>query len=277
VLLLGTIFFNYDWLRNIFMGLGLLLLAYVVSAFLARPDWGAALHATVIPTLPTTLPAAAAAVALLGTTVSPYLIVWQAEGEREAHRSRRQFQLAVLDVTVGYVASNLVSYFIIVTTAATLFVQHRSIATAADAAAALRPVAGDLASTIFAIGLLGAAVLAIPMFPISIGYTIGGALNWPCGLSAPFHEARGFYVIVALAFLSGGAAAFLGIDPILALFYSQILNGLSMPFMIVILFLLTNDRRVMGDDRNGRYYNVWLVLSALIMAVAAVWLVAGLV
>ena len=275
VLLLATItvFFNFQGLRNVFLAVGMLLLAYVVTAFLVHPSWSGALRATVSPEIPKGVPAIEAAVALLGTTVSPYLLLWEAEGEREAHRTRRQFGLAEIDVTLGYIASNVVSFFIIVTTAATLHVHHQSIATAADAAAALVPLAGNLAGVVFAAGLLGTGLLAVPMFAISTGYVVTEIVGWPAGLSTSVHEARGFYAVLLLAFLSGGLAVVLDVDPIVALFGSQILNGFLMPILVAVLFVLANDRRVMGRDRNGPYYNVWLVVTFVVMAAGAALLV----
>lgn len=277
VLLVITLFFDFQEIRIFFLVIGLLLLAYVATAFLAHPDWGTAVRDTVIPQLPSGLSQLEVAIALLGTTVSPYLIFWEAEGEREEHRTGGQFALAELDVTAGFVTSNLVSYFIIVTTAATLFAHHQRISTAADAADALRPLVGDLAGVIFAAGLLGAGLLAVPMFAISIGFIVAEVAGWPHGLSEHPSEARGFYVVLTLAFLSGAAAALLGVDPIVALFDSQILDGLLTPLLIALLFLLANDQRVMGNAENPRYYNVWLVISFIVMSVGALWLIAGLV
>ncbi|MGH2459222.1 MAG: Nramp family divalent metal transporter [Chloroflexota bacterium] len=277
ILLLVTVLCSYRGLRNVFLVIGLLLLSYVVTAFLVHPDWGAALRHTVIPTVPSQLVEIEAAVALLGTTVSPYLLFWEAEGEREAHRTRRQFRFAEVDVTVGYVASNVVSYFIVVTTAATLFVTHQQIRTAADAAMALRPLAGDLAEAVFAVGLLGAGLLAVPMFAVSSGYIATGMLGWQSGLSKTPAEAPGFYAILSVAFLSGGLAAVIGVDPFLMLLYSQILDTFLMPILIVVLFLLVNDRQVMGNERHSRYYNGWLVASCLVMTAGAILLVTHLI
>lgn len=277
ILLLITVLCSYRGLRNFFLVIGMLLLSYVVTAFLVHPDWGAALRHTFVPTIPSQLAEVEAAVALLGTTVSPYLLFWEAEGEREAHRTRRHFRLAELDVTAGYVASNVVSYFIIVTTAATLFVNHQSIRTAADAAVALRPLAGDLAETVFAVGLLGTGLLAVPMFAVSSGYIATGMLGWQSGLSKKPNEAPGFYAILSVAFLSGGLAAVIGVDPFVALLYSQILATFLMPILIVVLFLLVNDRRLMGNEPPSRYYNLWLVVSFLVMVAGATLLVAHLI
>ncbi len=277
LLLMVTVFASFRWLRNIFLVIGLLLLSYVVTAFLVRPDWGEVLRATFTPSLPRGLPEAAAAVALLGTTVSPYLLFWQAEGEREAQRTQRQFALAEVDVTVGYVASNLVSYFIVVTTASTLYLHQETIRSAADAAIALRPLAGDMAQTIFAVGLIGAGLLAVPMFAISIGYIVAETFDWSSGLSKRPAEASQFYAVLAIAFLSGGLAVVLGVDPIVALFASQVLNGLLMPILILILALLANDSRVMGSDCNTPYYNVWLAIAFVVVVGSAALLVASLI
>jgi Mn2+/Fe2+ NRAMP family transporter len=276
LLLVVTVFSDFPWLRNIFLAVGVLLLAYVVTAVLVRPNWSEVLRSTFIPSLPGNLQEAAAAVALLGTTVSPYLLFWEAEAEREVRRTRLQIVFAEVDVTVGYVASNFISYCIVVTTAATLFVHHQMIRTAADAAVALQPLAGDLAGVIFAVGLLGTGLLAVPMFAISIGYIVAEMFDLPAGLSKSPSEAPGFYAALGTALLSGGLAAFLGVDPVVAMFDSQILDGLLMPVLIVILALLANDSRVMGADRNTPYYNFWLVTAFVVMTSAAALLVAAL-
>ncbi len=277
LLWLMTVFFSFRALRIFFFAIGLLLLSYVVTAFLVHPDWGEALRQTFIPSVPRNVDEAKAAVALLGTTVSPYLLFWEAEGEREAHRTRRQFAQAEVDVTTGYVTSNVVSYFIIVTTAATLFVHHLSIQTAADAAAALRPLAGPFAEEIFAAGLLGTGMLAVPMFAISSGYIACEVLGWRSGLSRQPSEAPGFYGVLTAAFLSGSVAVFLGVDPIVALLDSQILDGFLMPILIIVLFMLVNDRRLMDGERPARYYNVWLIVAALVMVGGASLLVLNLI
>jgi Mn2+/Fe2+ NRAMP family transporter len=277
LMLVVVVISDFRGLRNVVAIAGLLLLAYVVTAFLAHPDWGEALHGTFIPTLPTTTFGLAAAVALLGTTVSPYLVVWQTEGEREVQRTNRHFRFAVVDVTAGYVASNVVSYFIIVTTAATLYVHHQSITTAADAANALRPLLGPLASLIFGIGLLAAGALAIPMFAIANGYVVCELLDCSSGLSKSCGEAPVFYGVLALALLGGSGAALLGVDPIVALFDSQVLNGVLMPLIILVLTLLVNDHVVMGAHRSTSYFNVWLVISFVIMAAGAAMLIRQLV
>lgn len=277
VLMLATVFFSFQKIRTFFLVIGLVLLSYVVTAFLAHPDWVLALKSTVVPVLPSGLNQLEAAVALLGTTISPYLIFWEAEGEKEEHRSRKQFVLAEIDVTGGFIASNVISYFIIVTTAATLFVHHQHITTAADAARALEPLLGNLAGVVFALGLLATGVLAVPMFAITIGFVVAEVFKWPAGLSLSFGQAKSFYLTMIVAFLSGGLAAFIGVDPIVALFDSQILDGLLTPILIVLLFLLVNDRRIMSGTVNPRYYNVMLVISFVVMTVAAVALIIQLV
>jgi Mn2+/Fe2+ NRAMP family transporter len=238
-LLVLTVFCNFRWLRNLFLLVGLLLLAYIVAAFLVHPDWKLALRGTFIPLLPNTQAELIAAVALLGTTVSPYLLFWEAEGEREADRGR--------------------STCII-----------RLIATAADVAAALEPFASNLAAIIFAVGLLGTGLLAMPMFAISIGYIVAEALERPSGLSRTPRQAPVFYSTLILAFLSGSVAVLLGIDPITAMYDSQVLDGLLMPALLVVLARLVNDRHVMGPFRNTRYFNFWLIVSILVMGIAAV-------
>jgi len=277
VLLAVTVFLDFKWLNRVLMVVGLLLLTYVVTAFMARPDWEQVLHSTVTPVLPRGLDQLQAAVALLGTTISPYLIFWQVQGEKEDHRTLRQFRTAESDITAGYVVSDIVSFFIIVTTATTLYVHHQSIQTASDAALALRPLLGDAATTIFALGILATGMVAIPLFPITTGFIVANIFGWPLGLSRSPREAPGFYGVIAVGFLLGGLGALVGIDPIVAMFDSQILDGLLGPVLIVILFLLVNDHRVVGKHRNPLYYNVMLGASFLVMAAGAVMLLSQLI
>jgi Mn2+/Fe2+ NRAMP family transporter len=212
---------------------------------------------------------------LLGTTISPWAVLWQAQGEREARRDRAQLLHTTIDVSSGYVGSNLFSGFIVVTTAATLAAGHHSIRTASDAAIALQPLAGSLATTLFALGILGAGLLAVPMYAICSGFAVAETFGWTAGLSTAPGKAGRFHAAVAAALLSGGLSAFLGVDPILALFYSQILTAMLMPILVVVLLLLANDRRVLGAQRNPRYYNVWLVLTILVMSAGAAFLLVG--
>jgi Mn2+/Fe2+ NRAMP family transporter len=277
LLLVLTVVCDFAWIRRIFITLGLLLVSFVVAAFLVQPDWGLVVRGTLIPTMPSSPAELATMLAVLGTTVSPYLVIWQAEGEVEARRTYGQFDMATLDVTVGYVASNVVSYFVVVTTAATLHATHTSVATAADVANALGPVAGERASIVFALGLLGSGLLAVPMFPISIGFIPNEIFGWDGRLSRRPWEAPRFYAVVAVAFLAGGLAAFLGVDPIVALFDSQLLNGLLMPVVILVLALVVNDRQVMGAFPNTRYYNIWLGISFVVMATCSIAFLLGLV
>jgi len=277
LLLSATVILNFREIRLLYLAVGTLALSYVAAAVLVRPDWGAVLRGTFLPSLPATLAEAAAAVALLGTTVSPYLLVWEAEGEREVARTRLDLRLAEIDVTLGFVLSDLISYVIVVTSAATLFTQHHAIQTAADAAIALRPLAGGLASTIFAVGLLGAGLLAVPMFAISSGFVVAETLGWPAGLSRPCREAPGFYAAVGLAYLSGAAALVPGVDPIQLMLASQILGGFLMPALVAVLALLANDPAVVGAARNPPYYNAWLAASFVVMTAAAGLLVYQLI
>jgi len=278
---------SYRLIANIFKWLTLALFAYIAAAFFARPDWGEVLRASLIPTLHFDATFLAIVVAILGTTISPYLFFWQAsqEVEEEISVGRKQLwqrkgatnnelKYAAWDVNIGMLLSNAVMYFIILATAATLFKAGKTdVQTATDAAQALRPIAGDAAGLLLAVGLIGAGFLAVPILTGSAAYAVSEALGWQFGFDQKVAKAKQFYAVIAASTLVGMLINFTGIGQIAALFWTAVINGFLAPPLLVVLMLVANNRTVMGKRVNGWLVNLLCGVATLIMFAAAIALV----
>jgi Mn2+/Fe2+ NRAMP family transporter len=236
-----------------------------------------------LPTVQGTPRFLATLVALLGTTISPYLFFWQASQEVEekiAMGRKRLWQrrgatdgelrYAAWDVSLGMLFSNAVMYFIILATAATLHRDGRTdIQSAEEAAQALRPLAGEAASVLFALGLVGTGLLAVPILTTSAAYAVAEAFHWECGLDKRAASARGFYGVMTASTLVGLGINFLGLNPVEALFWVAVVNGLLAPPLLVLIMLIANNRAIMGNRVNGLGLNVlgWLTTAAMFAAV----------
>ncbi len=274
---------SYRLIARIFKWLTLALFAYIGSAFFARPDWGQVLSSTLIPTIRLDQTFLLALVAILGTTISPYLFFWQATQEVEEEMSMgrtqlwrrkgatdRELQYAALDVNVGMAFSVLVMYFIMLATAATLHQAGKTdIKSATDAAEALRPLAGDLSSILLAIGLIGSGVLAVPILSGSAAYALSEAFGWKYGLDRNPAKAKQFYAVIAVATLVGVGIDYLGINPIDALFFTAVINGFVAPPLLVMIMLVSNNKKIMGKRTNSRLTNVLGWGAAVVMFLAA--------
>jgi Mn2+/Fe2+ NRAMP family transporter len=259
------IFGSYRLIANTFKWLTLALLAYVVDAFIVHPDLAETLRATAIPTFSLDPIYVTTVVAILGTTISPYLFFWQSSEEieeqiemgRKTKRSRRgasvsELRYSSIDVNVGMAFSNVVMYFIILATALTLFKSGKTdIKSAADAAEALKPLVGDFAGILFAAGMIGAGLLAVPVLSGSAAYAIAEAFGWKYGLDVHWSRAKPFYAVIVIATLAGVAMNFMGINPIDALFYSAVLNGIVAPPLLVMVMLAARNPKVMGKQTIG--------------------------
>ncbi|HSP10307.1 MAG TPA: divalent metal cation transporter [Candidatus Dormibacteraeota bacterium] len=263
-----TIFLDYKVVTKYLLWLAGVFATYIVAAILARPNWGQVLRSLVVPHISMSPTFMLSAVGMLGTTITPYLFFWQASGEVEERRGVQHMGRSKVDVVVGMIWSNVIAFFIIVATGAVLFSHHTAIRTAADAAHALEPVAGPYASLLFGIGIIGAGLLAIPVLGASAAFGVAGLAGWRRGLGRNPRNAPQFYVVIGLAFLIAMELAISSIDPIKALFYSQVLDGLIAPVLIVLMLLVTSSRKLMGDFVNGPWTNVIGWASALVMVVA---------
>jgi NRAMP (natural resistance-associated macrophage protein)-like metal ion transporter len=272
---------SYRAIARVFKWLTLVLLAYVATAFVADVDWRQALDATLIPHAERSRNFFSLLVAILGTTISPYLFFWQAAQEVEEERAMgRDFarrrgataeELAACrtDVVTGMFASNAIMYFIILTTAATLHAHGRtSITTAQQAAEALRPVAGAAAYWLFTLGLIGTGMLAVPVLAGSCAYAIAEASAWRGSLDRRPWQARKFYLVLAIAVILGIALTYTGFDAIKLLFTTAVVNGILAPPLILIVLLLTSNRDVMGDAVNPPLlaFAGWIAFAVMVAA-----------
>jgi Mn2+/Fe2+ NRAMP family transporter len=262
--------------------LTLVLFAYVAAAFSVHIGWGKVLASTFIPRVTWDHDFILMLVAVLGTTISPYLFFWQASLEVEERRIKERkkeaplpsgaqstaarFQPIVVDTWVGMALSNVVGFFIIVTTAATLHAHHvNNISTAAEAAEALRPLAGSLAFFLFSLGIVGTGLLAIPALAGAAAYAIGETLGWKSSLGLRLGRARGFYLIVGGATLIGSLGAMSPVNPITMLVWSAVVNGVvAVPLMVGMMMVITN-RAIMGKFAASRVLATFGWLATLLM------------
>jgi NRAMP (natural resistance-associated macrophage protein)-like metal ion transporter len=256
---------SYRLIARIFKWLTLALFAYIAAAFLAHPNWSAVFRATLIPTVQWSAAYWATLVGILGTTISPYLFFWQAAEEVEEDialgkstveqrqgASHRELRRSRNDVITGMFFSNLVMYFIILTSAATLHAHGKTtVSTARDAAEALRPLAGDGAYWLFSLGLIGAGMLGVPVLVGSCAYAIAEAADWVGSLEVHPPLAHGFYAVIAVAMALGLGLNYAGLNAVRMLFWSAVLNGALAPPLLVLVVLLTSRADVMGEHRNG--------------------------
>jgi NRAMP (natural resistance-associated macrophage protein)-like metal ion transporter len=278
---LSEIVVPYRIFANYLKVLTLALFAYVVDAFYAKPDWGEALQRTVLPAFKLNASFTATFVAVLGTTISPYLFFWQASEEveelhrqHEARASEAELRRSIWDVDAGMLLANLIFYFIVLTTAATLYPAGiHDISSARDAAEALRPLAGDQATVIFAIGFIGTGLLSIPVLAASAAYAVAEVFDWREGLEESPRQAPQFYLVIALSTAIGLGIALSGVGAIRALFAAAIINGVTAPLLIFAIVVIANDSRIVGHHRNGLLSNVFGVAAGAIMLAAAIGMV----
>ncbi|MBK8315276.1 MAG: Nramp family divalent metal transporter [Acidobacteria bacterium] len=270
IILLLLIFASYRNIARIFKWLTLVLFAYVGSAFLAHPQWSEVIRATLLPKISLDSGYLMTLVAILGTTISPYLFFWQAAEEVEEEKSmgrktvgqrmgasRKELKNARNDVVFGMSISVIVFYFIILTTGATLYKAGlRDIQTAREAAEALRPLAGDAAYILFAIGLIGTGFLGVPVLAGSAAYAISEAGAWRSGINEKPRMAKKFYSVVAFSMFAGMALEYSGVNAIKMLFTAAVVNGLLAPPLLVIIMMISNNPKVMGEHVNGRMLNL---------------------
>ena len=272
-----TIFLDYKIVSKYMLWLVAVFGTYIVAAVLARPDWGDVVRSTFLPKISLSPDYLLGAVALLGTTITPYLFFWQASGEVEEKRGVQSLSRTNVDITAGMIFSNLIAFFIIVATGTVLFSHHATIHSAADAAKALEPFAGRYATALFSIGIIGAGLLAIPVLASAAAFGVAGLAGWRRGLGRNPKNAPQFYVVIGVSFLVAMELAISAVDPIKALFYSQVLDGIIAPVLIVLMLLLTSSRRLMGDFVNGLPTKVfgWAAVAVMVLAdVALVYQIA---
>jgi len=283
----ATIRLQYQQIANVLKWLVLVLFAYPITAFVVGADWGQVLRHTLIPSMPHTRNEWATLVAILGTTISPYLFFWQTSEEVEEEKSAGQSTLAQrrgatteelelrnIDVGVGAFFSNMVMFFIILTTAITLN-RHgiTNIETSRQAAEALRPFAGNFASAVFTLGIVGVGFLAIPTLAGSAAYAFAETLGWRQGLNRKLRQARWFYALILVSTGVGVALDFIGINPVKALYWTAVINGLLAPFLLVAILIVAADKKLMQGQPSSRLGWVVVAITTIAMFAAGVAMV----
>ncbi len=284
IMLFLEIFVSYKVYSKILKYLTFSLFAYIITAFVVKMNWGEVARSTFIPNIEFNKAYLLNIVAILGTTISPYLFFWQADEEVEeeisAHKIRgfgkgtpridgTDIRKMRIDTIIGMFFSNAVMFFIIITAASTLGkngITH--IDTAAQAAEALRPFAGDFAFLLFALGIIGTGLLAVPILAGSASYALSEAFSLNEGLSNKFKQAHGFYGIIAVATLLGLLINFSPIKPFDLLYYTAILNGVCAPPLLILIMIITNNKKIMGEHTNGMFSNVlgWTITGLMTLA-----------
>jgi len=277
----ATVRLRYQQIANVLKWLVLVLFAYPITAFVAGADWSRVVHDTLVPSIPHTRDEWSTLVAILGTTISPYLFFWQASEEVEEEKAAGQSTLAKrrgatlqelelrnIDVGVGAFFSNMVMFFIILTTAITL--NHHGIThieTTRQAAEALRPFAGKFAVTLFTVGIVGVGFLAIPTLAGSTAYAFAETLGWRQGLDKKLKQARWFYGLILLSTGVGVGLNFAGINPVKALYWTAVINGLLAPFLLVAILIVASDKKLMQGQPSSRLG--WTVVAITTVAMFA--------
>lgn len=261
------------------------LLAYVIVFFAVRQDWGKIILSTLIPSISLNRDYLMNIVAIFGTTISPYLFFWQSgeEAEEDVKEgkifamgrgtpkiTRRDIKEMREDTYAGMFFSNIVMFFIIATVASTLHAQGiTNIETAAQAAEALKPIAGDFSFLLFAVGIIGVGLLAVPILAGSASYAVSEAFGWKEGLNRKFSQAHGFYAMIVVATLIGVLINFAGIPSFQMLYYAAILNGIAAPPLLVIILLISNNKKIMGERTNSKFSNILGIAITIVMSTAA--------
>jgi NRAMP (natural resistance-associated macrophage protein)-like metal ion transporter len=276
ILLALIIYLPYQRIASVLKYLSIVLVVYLIIPFLYKQDLGAILKATFIPTIKFDKNYISMLVAILGTTISPYLFFWQATMEVEQQKkkhlvvNKRIISEMKKDVDFGMLFSNIVMFFLILTTGTVLFnAGIHQIETVEQAAQALKPLAGDSAYLLFAIGVIGTGLLAIPVLSGSLSYIFTETFGWKNGLDKKFHQAKIFYIIIGISLVLGLSMTYMGISPIDALIYSAILYGMTAPVLIVIILHISNNKKIMGKFTNSRKSNIFGFAALILMTAAA--------
>jgi Mn2+/Fe2+ NRAMP family transporter len=284
ILLVVMVYLPYKKIAEVLKYLCVTLLVYLVVPFLIKTDWGEVFRGTFIPKIQFNKDYISMLVAILGTTISPYLFFWQANMEVEEIEEKKEQNIMVIDkrelsdmkqdIDFGMFFSNLVMFFIILTTGMVLFKGGiHKIDTVEQAAQALKPLAGNAAYLLFAIGVVGTGLLAVPVLCGSISYMFSETFGWKEGLNKKLGEARSFYAIMALSLVMGLALNYVGISPVQALIYAAILYGVTAPVLIAVVLHICNNKKIMGEYTNSKLANFAGIATFVFMAASAVTLI----
>lgn len=279
ILGLLIVYLPYQRMAAVLKYLCLFLLVYLVVPFLSKQDWAATLKQAFVPSIRLNKDFIAMLVAILGTTISPYLFFWQAtmEAEDVLHSKRKLIVNKKVihkmewDVDLGMLSSNVVMFFIILTTGTVLHNGGiRNIDTVQQAAKALQPLAGDLSYLLFALGVIGTGFLAIPVLAGCLSYILSETFQWDAGLDKKYYQAKPFYWVALVSLLLGLVLNYVGVNPIQALIYTAVLYGITSPVLIAIILHIGNNKKLMGNYTNGTWSNVLGFTALVVMSLAAI-------
>jgi NRAMP (natural resistance-associated macrophage protein)-like metal ion transporter len=259
---------NYKSVEKVFLVACLFYISYIISGFMGKPDWGQIGKALITPTIRPDPAFLTMAVGIIGTTIAPWMQFYLQSSVVDKGLKAEDYAYTRIDIIVGSFTVNIVAFFIIMLCAVTLFQQGIKIETAKDAAQALAPLAGTYCTWLFAFGLLNASLFAASILPLSTAYTICEAFGWESSVNHKFTEAPQFYWLYSLMIFLGAAIILFPNMPLVAImYYSQVINGMLLPFILIFMLLLINDRRIMGDYVNGKLMNLvtWLTVGVLIL------------
>jgi NRAMP (natural resistance-associated macrophage protein)-like metal ion transporter len=265
---------TYATIEKVFLVATLFYGAYIISGIQVSPDWGAVGQALVLPQIPHERAYLMMLIGLIGTTIAPWMQFYQQASVVEKHISLRNYNYSRIDTIFGGITVSLVALFIVVVCSETLFVHAVRIDTAAQAAEALAPLAGRFASLLFAVGLLNASLFAASILPISTSYTICEAMGWESGLDRKYGEAKQFYVLYTALIVLGALISLWPSLPLIQVMYlSQVVNGIMLPFTLIPILLIVNNKRLMGAYVNSRWYNLFSWAFVIIISgMSLVWL-----
>lgn len=280
ILMYSIIFWSYRKISTVLKWLCIVLFSYVIIPFLSQTDWLAVLKGTFLPKFENDADYYMALVGILGTTISPYLFFWQTSMEvEEIHQKhlivdKKIINLMQKDVEGGMFVTNIVFYFIILTTGTVLYnAGIHNIETVEQAAQALQPLAGNLTYALFAIGVLGTGFLAIPVLSGALSYMIAETFDWDEGLNKRFQEAKGFYLTMIVSLILGLLMNYMGISPIKALIYTAVLYGITAPILIALILHICNNKKIMNNYTNKFWSNLFGGATFLLMTISAVLLI----
>lgn len=280
ILMYSIIFWSYRKISTVLKWLCIVLFSYILIPFLSQTDWMAVIKGTFLPKFENTADYYMALVAILGTTISPYLFFWQTSMEvEEVHQKhiildKKIVNLMQKDVEGGMFITNIVFYFIILTTGTVLYnAGIHNIDTVEEAAQALRPLAGNMAYALFAVGVLGTGFLAIPVLSGALSYMMAEIFDWEEGLDKRFQDAKGFYITMIISLILGLLMHYIGISPIKALIYTAVLYGLTAPVLIAIILHICNNKKIMNEYTNNFWSNLFGIATFLLMTISAFLLI----
>jgi NRAMP (natural resistance-associated macrophage protein)-like metal ion transporter len=272
---LVVVYGSYRRVEVVLLTVSMVFISYVITGFMAKPDWGAVGSHFVVPTFHFTLPYLTILIGIIGTTITPWMQFYLQSSVVDKGLGEREYALERVDVWVGSFLTNFIAFFIIVTTAAALYVHGKPADTVTDVAQTLRPLAGDFAARLFAIGLLNACLMAAAVLPLSTAYAVCEAFGWERSVNRPFREAPAFFGLFAALIAIGAAVVLIPGVPLLTLmFLPNVVAGILLPLILFLMLKLVNDRRIMGSWVNSPVQNVIARLATgLLIALTGIYLV----